>query len=385
MLREIIETIFQRYLSEKEAYYSPSNSNRKISDLSIYNLMTVDLPQEIRKSIHLDSKRYKVSGSIGQGNITETPHVCIFDLDITDSPSDGYYVAYLFDANMKKVYLTLVQSWTPYNTKFKVKEGKVRIRETTEYAQKNLRSKADFLTTRIKLDGTNKWGDKYELGTIISKQYDRSDLPGDDELMNDLRNVIGAYSELKNWIGKHIMDIENAANEFQDTGIEFNVEVATGGERFYREISNILSVPIQASFTDEFSGTYSFNAIANERTVNRTHGRVVRALHDYFKGKGYVVSNDKWRDLIVTDPVTGTIRLIEVKTPNSTQSLFTAIGQLLFYSAGYKDAKGRVTLILVSKMNVTPKLDEFLKSINIQVLRYHWENELPIFDNIEVV
>jgi 5-methylcytosine-specific restriction protein A len=56
-------------------------------------------------------------------------------------------------------------------------------------------------------------GKGYELGNICSKYYSLDDSFDDSELLNDLRNFIGIYKELKGYIGLDILNLKNNLTE----------------------------------------------------------------------------------------------------------------------------------------------------------------------------
>ena len=85
---------------------------------------------------------------------------------------NGYYIVYLFDAEMKGVYLSLNQGWTQYNQRYGSKKGKEEIYNKSLIAQKILRSKQGFNFNRIKLNRPKHiLTEGYELGNIMSIYY----------------------------------------------------------------------------------------------------------------------------------------------------------------------------------------------------------------------
>lgn len=381
-LQSLIEQIFETYLTDKFEFYRPDNDNRSISRFASFDLIVKQLPTQILVGANLDKTRYKVKGSIGQANITSTPHVCVLDLEITKSPSDGYYVAYLFDANMDKVYLTLVQSWTPYGNRFGVKEGKERIRETTQYIQAHLRTKADFSLLPIQLNGDNIWGDKYEMGTIMSKRYDRGNIPDDIELLNDLRNVMSAYSELKGWIGKRIMDIEAEADQFQQKAATIAKSKNNSTQSLDKTIRGLMQLPTKADFKSEFNGYYTIDVKQGKQTVNKKHGIVVEILAKKLKEVGFEAKN-KRQDLFIVDEERKYAEIYEVKTGTDFQSIATAVGQLVFYGMSFKLNGYDTALRLVCRLEEEiTEVESYLADFNIKVIRFHWDGPEPKFDNL---
>jgi 5-methylcytosine-specific restriction protein A len=225
MLREIFKSIFDNYLVDKAAY--KEMPNRGHSGLPSANALKNELPTQLQKASSL-YRGYKFKGSIGQAQMADIPHLCIFDTDITRSAQQGYYIVYLFNENMSSVYLSLNQGWTEYEKRFEQKEGLIQLRKNTVLAQRLLRSVYDFNLDLIKLTARrHRLGTGYENGNICSKRYDKGSLPTDEALINDLRNLIGVYKELKGLVGSSILDIDDIKDEeaFQD-----DIQTATAKE-----------------------------------------------------------------------------------------------------------------------------------------------------------
>lgn len=77
-----------------------SNKAQPFADNALADFLRHGAPDEIRRVTYLTSK-YLVKGAAGQGNWAEIPWICVFDKDITTSAQEGYYIVYLFDANME--------------------------------------------------------------------------------------------------------------------------------------------------------------------------------------------------------------------------------------------------------------------------------------------
>lgn len=215
MIRELFEDVLEHYLEDKEIY--AALEDKKLSSLFTFNKLEKELPIKF-KNVSSLSDLYLFDGSIGKGNMPEVPHLCIFDSDITTSAQKGYYIVYLFEAKMKRVYLTLEQAWTQYKDQYGVKNGKNEIAINTAKIRNIIRSAEGFSFKTPVLNATRPLGRGYELGAICSKVYEGDNLPSDAELVDDLRNLVGVYKELKGLVGTNILEIETRSKEeiFQD-------------------------------------------------------------------------------------------------------------------------------------------------------------------------
>ena len=63
----------------------------------------------------------------------------------------------------------------------------------------------------------------YELGNICSVYYDANAIPSEEDLINDIRNLIGVYRELKGRVGSDIIDIKGQLDEDS-----FQIEIQKG-------------------------------------------------------------------------------------------------------------------------------------------------------------
>lgn len=182
-------------------------------NLSSASILSKDLPELFHDKAGIPKIKYKIQGSIGQGNPAEIPWICVFDLDITISAQKGFYIVYLFNSDMSGVYLSLNQGWTNYEREYGTKEGRIEIKKNANYSKTLLKSDQGFSYAPINLKATKSLGKGYELGNICSVYYDAKQIPQEEDLINDLRNLIGVYRELKGLVGSNILDIKGQLNE----------------------------------------------------------------------------------------------------------------------------------------------------------------------------
>lgn len=246
MIRENLASFFNNWqidkaratevLSENKKYNSDLKSgkipgkthpeNKKtysLYDLNSASILSKELPTLLHRKAGLPKSNYKIQGSIGQGNPAEIPWICVFDLDITKSAQDGFYVVYLFKSDMSGVYLSLNQGWTQYEREYGTKEGRIEIKKNATVSKKLLKSDQGFSYSPIDLKATKSLGKGYELGNICSVYYDANAIPSEEDLINDLRNLIGVYRELKGRVGSDIIDIKGQLDEDS-----FQIEIQKG-------------------------------------------------------------------------------------------------------------------------------------------------------------
>lgn len=188
-----------------------------------------EIPEALTKLASIP-EAYRVYGSVGQGQWAEIPWVAILDKDITSSTRFGYYVVFLFSADMKQVFLSLAVGWEQYEEAYGVRDGRLSIERTVKQLQRVLRSPLnDFSFAARNLKATNTLGKGYEIGGICHKIYDVSNMPADEEIINDVRNLMGVYRELKGLVGKDVLNLEIPEDEIVEE--EFNKKVIEESEK----------------------------------------------------------------------------------------------------------------------------------------------------------
>ncbi|UGV41482.1 DUF3578 domain-containing protein [Methanococcoides orientis] len=157
----------------------------------------------IEKTTLIDTSYYKIEGSPGRRkNWAEIPWVAIFDKKITTGASEGYYIVYLFRADMSGFYLSLNQGWTYYKEEYGIKEGRENIVTVANEFRKLLNpSSMDFPLEKIDLKSKKNLAVGYQLGHICGKFYSKDDLPNDKQLTSDLIKLVGIYRELTGRVG----------------------------------------------------------------------------------------------------------------------------------------------------------------------------------------
>lgn len=154
---------------------------------------------------------YRVIGSYGKGRWTDVPWIAVFDSRITVSAQKGVYIVYLLNKDTKKLYLTLNQGAIDvahngggigeqrsldFTGIARSRNGKM-----TENLQKNAEHIREIIgdTTRFH-DHINSGSPGYDAGAIYCKEYGLDDLPGDSQLISDLRDFVALYADYYNKI-----------------------------------------------------------------------------------------------------------------------------------------------------------------------------------------
>ncbi|WP_334329338.1 MrcB family domain-containing protein [Companilactobacillus sp. HBUAS59699] len=193
-LKELLYTVMEQYPIESRKNYA-NNDLAKTIRSGLDNSVGEDfLPTKM-----------KFKGSAGTSKWATIPWMGIFDRDISNGPSSGVGVVYLFTSDGNHVYLSLDQSWTLYHKKYK-KDAYQKIKQVSKLIQSELTS----ITTRMNTDTimlteyrkSTGLPQGYELGNIVSIKYDKNNLPNNNVLLDDLRQMIKVFEELKAKLSK---------------------------------------------------------------------------------------------------------------------------------------------------------------------------------------
>ncbi|MFD7369277.1 MrcB family domain-containing protein [Nocardiopsis alba] len=141
-----------------------------------------------------------VEGRDGTGRKTEIPWTRVHLPARSPSATTGWYLVYLFSAAGDRVYLSLNQGTTRWTGSAFASRGHGEIAKRVEWARPLLKerlSERDDLVEFIDLRSVkSKLGDGYEAGNVVAVEYERSALPPESVLIEDLLFMAGLLSEV---------------------------------------------------------------------------------------------------------------------------------------------------------------------------------------------
>lgn len=138
-------------------------------------------------------------GRDGTGLKNRVPWARLFSPAKAASAMEGWYLVYLFAAHRPTMYLALITGTTRWaNTQY-VPKPTTRIKSMVTEARAAIGKAglipADSLTS-IELGDPGELGKSYEAGTVYAYRYDRTSLPDDQALKEDVRRMLPALAEL---------------------------------------------------------------------------------------------------------------------------------------------------------------------------------------------
>lgn len=132
-------------------------------------------------------------------------------------------------------------------------------------------------------------------------------------------------------------------------------------------------------FKEEGYGRRSYSRKAEIEAFSN-HGIIINALARQLAGKGLIVRNDGKRDLFTLNG-NKVDRVFEAKTDLSNNSIYSAIGQVLIYSAEIGLDGNQKILVLPERLK--PPIENSIAKLGLDILYYTFEDETVQFVDLD--
>ncbi|MEU0872186.1 MrcB family domain-containing protein [Nocardia brasiliensis] len=243
LLRETL-ILQQNWTSEAK---SPSMRRRR-------ELVEREIPAwlgEQQQSLPRGDHGWEAEGSSGKGGPAEIPWSRSFLREFSPKAGVGWYLVYLFAADGRSVYLSLNQGTTTWDTErkdfvFRSQDG---LRERVEWAREQTRSTEirdtvrDSLVEEIDLQCRGRLGRAYQVGNVWSVEYRLDDMPSEEQLRVDFRNMTALLTDLYKADPEtgSLGEITGIAPEFEDDlrSLARQPEESAGGDLGLEELVEV--------------------------------------------------------------------------------------------------------------------------------------------------
>ncbi|SHF12492.1 5-methylcytosine-specific restriction enzyme A [Seinonella peptonophila] len=235
-MREIFERIFDRFLT-----------HGKSADNWFEDFVQTYVSDILTSNAFVNREQYFYKGFIVEDEQGRSyiPKITISDRSITSSDGQGYYIAYLFCSDFSGFYISFNQGWSFYRDQGQGNYLEMIQKISTAWQGILYSPLADF-THSIDLKSDDPLAKELELGHICGKFYQRENIPADDQLVNDLRNLLGVYRELKGrlndtdvqsfhdqLIGKRLYESDSSFHDRRD--LEYQLSIYESLDNFETE------------------------------------------------------------------------------------------------------------------------------------------------------
>jgi len=227
-----LKDYFQHILNN----YLKARTSEPFGGHILANILRREVTDFIFNLNFIDGKRYIIHGAPGQGNWAAIPWIAVFDRKITTSAQEGVYVVYLFSEDMSKIYLTLNHGYTKLKDKYGSNEARIRMKESARFIRERLQS--DLFSSDNQLDINNVF---YKDGTIYYKMYEKDELPEEDILINDLKQILLLY---KTYYDKFIFPSSKEDGNHKTNNEEAGEQIIKKGKNETKDVINKIATYI---------------------------------------------------------------------------------------------------------------------------------------------
>lgn len=175
-------------------YKLAKNGNKK-SQKNVLNILNGTLPDYLSKKT---DKLYKIYSS-GNDKWHYCPYVALMDERVTETPTKGFYINYMFREDMSGVYLALRQGVTKIKNEYGIESLEILKSRANKYNEKIKKSTELINEFSDSIDLKKKdaeFATFYEAGNICSKLYLKDNLPSEEEMESDLEKILELYDML---------------------------------------------------------------------------------------------------------------------------------------------------------------------------------------------
>ena len=188
-----------QYLTECAKYLFDNYSQAAkgpFADSPIGDYIRNKIPQRFLETRLIDKAKYKVDASGGIGVWAQVPWIGVFRKEITESAQYGVYIVYLLSADGDSLFLTFNQGFTDIAKDKSAKETVEEMRKRASDCISKLNKRSFRSDENISLGSnlTNR-AEMYQKGTIFYKEYQKHNLPSEEILKHDLKDMLEIYEE----------------------------------------------------------------------------------------------------------------------------------------------------------------------------------------------
>jgi 5-methylcytosine-specific restriction protein A len=142
-----------------------------------------------------ENDRYIVHESPGQGNRARVPLVAVYDLLITETAQDDFCVVYLVQEDYSGVYLSLNQDAPIIRRTYGSTAKDALVTRAWDYIARldQLDEPSIIGPIDLKVTSASSLSAFYEQGSICARYYKRGEIPNDEILGKDLRELLKLY------------------------------------------------------------------------------------------------------------------------------------------------------------------------------------------------
>ncbi|CCQ11333.1 5-methylcytosine-specific restriction related enzyme [Pseudoalteromonas luteoviolacea B = ATCC 29581] len=224
--------------------------NENFTGHPIANLLRRDLIQAIETTLPSPND-YLLKASAGAGNWADVPWLSILNPAITESTQSGIYPVYLFRSDGSGIYLSLGFGTTELRKQYGTALAKQKAEELRNTIR-GLDNRLDDWGQKVDLRSNTTLGQSYEWASAGAKFYPLDNMPDDNTLTSDLKELLEIYADVNLETNQNSMPAVKNAQLLSKPFLLLAGISGTGKTRFVRE---------QAKTSQQFADTYCLTSV----------------------------------------------------------------------------------------------------------------------------
>lgn len=173
----------------------PKARQQKFADHPLAAFIRNEATVALKDALGSEARHLLIRGSAGVGRWAEVPWLAIMDPQITDTPQQGYLVAYLFPPPGRRVVLSLLVGFGYLRKTLGTKEARAEIAKRVARLRRRVGKELErFQETTLHVGDCppSSRAAFYEAAHVMGKTY-QVPLPGEQRMLNDLREMVKLY------------------------------------------------------------------------------------------------------------------------------------------------------------------------------------------------
>jgi len=275
VISKALSEILDKYLLEKQ---------KKFAGNEFASFVRRSSSELIKPTLGNLADSFLFKSSSGQMNTwADVPWIAVMDPDVTTSTQSGYDVVYLFSVDMKRVYLSLNQGVTYIRQELGKKNTLKELSRRAAFIRERVTEYKEFFSDDpINLSSNLSKSERpelYEPGHAFGKEYLADNLPSEEVLLNDLKNILELYLSLTHRGG---LDTELSGSDYEpdftkDNDLEERRRYVKH-RRIERNSKNAREVKKIRGYICEACG-FDFESFYGKISFNKKNEKFIEAHH----------------------------------------------------------------------------------------------------------
>jgi len=188
-----------RSIFERIALEYPIAKKQELKNHPLAKFIRTQVPKSFNENMSGFISKYKVLVAKHAGNWSRVAWIVVLDPRVSETATRGYYPVYSFFENGKKIMLSLGQGYKDIRAQYKKEADNILISrgiilknkagDFKKYGFKNVHG------TKITIK-KDKEREVWAKSCAFGKIYDVKNLPSNNSLINDLKNMLNIYEEI---------------------------------------------------------------------------------------------------------------------------------------------------------------------------------------------